>query len=66
MSKKKIKVITSLVGDKSHELAVNKILEQIEIVDVQHNITHGYGSEPRFMRKAEIITIITYKGELKC
>ena len=63
MRKKQIKVITSRTDhNETHEKKVNEFLKSdIELVSIQNEV-HGGNAFSKYTR-AEIVTIITYKGE---
>ena len=61
--KEKIKVIVSSTkSHEAHEIKVNEVLGKVEIVNIQNEI-HSGRSFSKYTRP-EIVTIITYKGEL--
>ena len=63
MIRQQVKIITNRTDhNTTHEKEVNEFLAQpIEIVSVQNEV-HGGSAYSKYSR-AELITIITYKGE---
>ena len=60
---KQIKIITSDVSRaSSHAIEVNDFLKKdIEIIEIQNSLTHGYGGTGHISYKPQIVTIINYK-----